>query len=192
MNSEYQPAAECGKPVIYLYPEEKKLVDVKVGANVTVSDPLYPVDGWKSVLADVDGSLVYEGNDYDYLFWEGTGNGKYPMFIDYGFVVKKDQVVATFNDHLNKLGLNENEIADFIDFWEAYIPNKPYVRLTWLDTEQMNALAPLEIDPKPDTLIRVFLDMQGLERPIDLKGQNLKALKRSGFTVVEWGGLLIK
>lgn len=47
------------------------MVGVKVGADVTVYDPLYPVDGWRDVLAQPDGRLTYQNQNYGSLFWEG-------------------------------------------------------------------------------------------------------------------------
>lgn len=76
-----------------------------------------------------------------------------------------------------------------MEFWGNKIPDAPYVRLTWFGTEELNRLAPLGITPKPDTLIRVFLDMSGLEQPISIPAQKLTSSSRRGFTVVEWDGL---
>ena len=70
------------------------------------------------------------------------------------------------------------------------MPSTPYVRVTWFGKSQMDQLAPLIIIPKPDTVIRIFMDFEGLERPISIPPQRLGAPTRRGFTVVEWGGLL--
>jgi len=72
------------------------------------------------------------------------------------------------------------------------LPQSPYVQLTWLGTADMDQLAPLKVSPKPDTSIRIFLDFVGLERPVSLIPQKLSAPERRGFTLVEWGGLLVK
>jgi hypothetical protein len=72
------------------------------------------------------------------------------------------------------------------------MPNTPYTRLTWFGTSDMNKLAPLHITPKPDTMIRVFLDFQGLKEPIAIPAQTLSSIPRKGFTVIEWGGLLVR
>ncbi len=74
-------------------------------------------------------------------------------------------------------------------FWSDKIPNKPFIRLTWLTTAQMDQLAPLSITPRPDTIKRVFLDMEGYDTKITLPAQKLESFTRRGFTVVEWGGL---
>ena len=72
------------------------------------------------------------------------------------------------------------------------MPKTAYIRLTWLDTADMERLAPLAISPRPDTVARVFLDFAGQETAAtDLAPQQLKGFLRTGFTVVEWGGLLI-
>ncbi len=176
--------------MIYLYPTETTPVTVSVDASVTKSEPEYG-DGW-SVIAHPDGSLVNtDGKSYTSLFWEGLGNGTYPV-IDSGFVVPQEDMEQTLWNHLEKLGLNSQEAKEFMEFWLPHMPNSPYVRLTWFGTRQMNVLAPLRIVPKPDTMIRLFLDFEGLEEPINLPSQTLSAPARNGFTVVEWGGLLRK
>lgn len=188
VRSQYAMSGGCAKPVVYLYPTESTLVDVKVGANVTVSDPHYPTTGWRNVLAQPNGQLAYNGNTYDSLFWEGKGYGIYPGIVS-GTVVKRADATATMRRQLGEQGLNTKETNDFMAFWESKIPNKPYIRLTWLDTAQMEALAPLTVLPKPQTVIRVFLDMDGYDGPLFLPAQQLKKVERKGFTVVEWGGL---
>lgn len=186
--AELRPDGGCAKPVVYLYPTTAQQVAVRVGADVKVSEPLYnPSTGW-SVWAQPNGQLTLGGKTYGSLFWEGPGTGVYPA-ITAGTVVPRSQAVATIQKHLAQQGLNTTEIHDFMAYWVDKIPSKPYVRLTWFNTAQLNALAPLHISPKPNTLIRVFLDMDGLDAPIQLPAQRLQALPRTGFTVVEWGGL---
>ncbi len=191
VNSKYALQAECGKPVIYLYPEKNTEVTVKVGADITKSEPLYPKDGW-TVLAHPSGQLDYQDQVYPNLFWEGTGKGYYPNLTNYGFVVAQKDLISTLNSQLRDLGLNAKESADFMEFWTDKLPKAPYVRLTWLGNAEMNQLAPLSVSPRPDTSIRIFLDFAGLDKPIKLISQKLSAPPRRGFTLVEWGGLLIK
>jgi hypothetical protein len=72
-----------------------------------------------------------------------------------------------------------------IDFWMRYF-------ITFLPQEQIDRLAPLLINPKPDTVIRVFMDYKGLDQPISIIAPKIKTPVRHGFTVVEWGGALGK
>jgi hypothetical protein len=104
-------------------------------------------------------------------------------------VVKRADAVATITKQLKQQGLNAKETSDFLAYWTPKIPSKPYVRLTWFTTAQMNQLAPLYISPKPQTTIRVFLDMDGYDKPVKLPAQQLTSVARHGFTAVEWGGL---
>jgi len=188
VRGQYGIGGGCAKPVVYLYPTQTTAVSVRVGADVKVSDPIYPTDGWSNVIAQPSGQLSYNGKTYDSLFWEGTGYGAYPGIVS-GAVVKHAEAASTMKRQLAEQGLNAKETTDFMAFWESKIPNKPYIRLTWLNTAQMNALAPLSVSPKPDTLLRVFLDMDGYDTPISLPIQKLTSTARHGFTVVEWGGL---
>jgi len=185
-NSNFGGLAECGKPVIYLYPQKKTSVSVKVGATITKSEPVYN-DGWNAV-AEPSGKLIVAGKVYDSLFWEGTGD-YYPI-INQGTVVETTQAMSTIKTQLAELGLNQKETSDFVEFWSPKMPNTPYVRLTWFGNSIMDKLAPLSITPQPDSVIRVFLDFQGLNEKINIEPQVLTAPARHGFSVVEWGGLL--
>ena len=188
-SQDFAALAECGKPVIYLYPEKTTDVLVKVGADITVSEPEYN-DGWLAT-ADPSGRLIVDGQTYNSLFWEGQGKGEYPV-INSGFVVETKNIELTLKSHLTQLGLNSKESADFMTFWLPKMPTTKYTRLTWFGTHQMDKLAPLTVSPKPDTSIRIFLDYQGLDKPINLPEQKLSTIDRKGFTLVEWGGLLVK
>jgi len=188
-NRSYAPLAECGKPVIYLYPKQETAVSVKVGAEVTVSDPAYGI-GW-NVLASPSGQLLTDNGKRDYLFWEGIGYGEYPQ-VKSGSIVSAEEAVAKIKADLETIGLNDREIADFLEFWESKLPKTGYVRLTWFLNEEMNQLAPLKVTPKPDSVIRVFLDFSPVEAGTTITPQTLPTYERSGFTLVEWGGLLRK
>lgn len=190
-NEAYGPLAECGKPAVYLYPTEPMNVSVKVGANVTVSEPNYG-QGWIT-FAKPNGDLTVNGVAYPYLYWEGQGQGEYPNKVDeYGVVVPSNKAVDTIYQQMTDMGLTQKEQADFMEFWQGRLPSTPYTKLTWLTTREMNEIAPLKIDPKPDTVIRVFLDFEGLNNYQELKPQHFRVVPRNGFTVVEWGGLLRK
>jgi len=181
----------CGKPVIYLYPAKNTNVSVKVGATITKSDPTYGTNGWQNVLAHPNGQLTYQNRVYSSLFWEGYGLGAYPQITN-GTIVPTDQAIKTVRLQLAEQGFKTTEINDFMAFWGPKLASvdKPYIRLSWLDTGQMNGLAPLNISPRPQTLIRTFLDFEGLNQPYSLAPEQFSAPVRQGFTVVEWGGLL--
>jgi hypothetical protein len=179
----------CGKPVVYLYPTQTTDVSVQVDADVVVSEPAYGQNGWQHVLAQPNGTLTFGGKTYSSLYWEGYGKGAYPA-ITTGTVVARSQVVSTIKEQLAEQGFTNNETTDFLAYWGPKLPSTPYIRLTWLGTAAMNRLAPLHISPAPQTVIRTFLDFEGLQTPQLLPPQHLTSTARTGFTLVEWGGLL--
>lgn len=185
----FRRMAECGKPVIYLYPTQQTEIKVQVGADINKSEPQYPAGGWK-VVAYPGSKISYHGQTYGSLYWEGLGWGEYPILKNKGVVVSQAEVKKTVWNQLESLGLTNKEATEFMEFWGPKLPTNPYVRLTWLGTTEMNKLAPLVIQPIPETLIRVFLESEGLDKPINLTPQKLTSIPRNGFTVVEWGGLL--
>lgn len=189
--SELAPLAECGKPVIYLYPEKPTTVSVRLPSfiNVTVSEPTYPKQGWIT-LAHPDGTLVMpDGSKYGSLFWEGTGVG-YETPTE-GWLVKDGEQESFLKETLTKLGLNETESKEFMEFWLPLMQDAPYYRVSFIVSEWSKA-APLYVSPKPTTQIRIFMDWDKRSSPISIQAPQIETPKREGFTLVEWGGLLRK
>jgi hypothetical protein len=188
--SKYQPMAECGKPVIYLYPERTEKVSVQINplGGMFKSEPAYN-SGW-NVIADPQSNItnLADGKIYPYLFWEGRG-GMYQT-PDRGFVIKQTEVHGFLQTKLHELGLNNKESADFMQFWEPKMQSSPYYFVTFMGNSIMDNLAPLSVNPKPDTVIRILMDFKPLSQPISVEGYNIRTPERKGFTVVEWGGVL--
>jgi hypothetical protein len=183
--------AECGKPVIYLYPEKETKVQVQVKPNggFTLTDPFYPSTGWL-VNAKPNGELsnISDGKNYPYLFWEGKAvDMKVPSE---GFVLKKENIGRDMKILLKKLGLNEKETADFLEFWQEKLEIKPYVFVTFVSQDEFDRVAPLNVSPRPDKTIRVFMDYQPLDNPVSVRPLKITTPTREGFTVIEWGGRL--
>ena len=193
-NTSFISPAECGKPVIYLYPEKDMDVHVQVTPKqgFTITEPDYGKDGW-FVHATTDSVITNYANNkkYPYLFWEGNSDELLPN-MEEGFVVNKDELSQFFDDTLTRVGLNEKEIADFKEFWipKMKLENKPYYQVSFLSKVFINKSAPLTIEPKPDTVIRVLMNYEGLDKYRKIQSQYLHAPERTGFTVVEWGGIL--
>lgn len=191
--SEYQSLAECGKPVIYLYPEVTSDVRVEVTPNggFTYTDPEYPEGGWV-VRAEPTGELYSqkEQQAYPYLFWEGHADGF--GFSDKGFVFSRETLEGDMQDLLVKTGLNEQEIYDFLEFWLPLMNEKPYVFVTFANQKDFERAAPLTISPRPDSVLRVFMSFEPLDEYKDVEPLHLNGFERRGFTVVEWGGVLQK
>lgn len=186
-HTKYGPQAECAKPVVYLYPEETTDIRVELDALVTVSEPDYG-SGW-DVTAHSDGNLIVNGIEFESLFWDGYGNGEYPELTE-GFVVPTEDALNLMEEHLETMGFNEKEISDFVEFWEPHMPAETYTRFSWIGTIGMENLAKLTIEPEPDTLIRAFVDFEGLKEMVEIEPQTIPSYERNGFVATEWGGLL--
>ncbi|MBI5531036.1 MAG: type II secretion system protein [Candidatus Doudnabacteria bacterium] len=177
-----------GKPVIYLYPTYAQNVTVKVfPKTITDSVPAYG-DGWK-VFAHPNGRLtnLSDGQTYPYLFWDGI-SGKPTVNTNKGFVVKEADIKSFLADSLKKQGLIENEANEFIEYWAPLMSGKPYVYVYFMPQPDYDKLVPMEIEPKPETLIRVYMLFKKLETYVEVQPQEFNPPKRRGFTAVEWGG----
>lgn len=185
--SDWEPDPDvCYKPVIYLYPTEKMDVNVNLtlDGELTCTYPAYG-NGW-SVTALPDGTLISaEGQQYNYLYWEGENYAKYDL--SKGFCVKGEDTAKFLEETLEKLGLNRREANEFIVYWLPLMEQNPY-NIIAFQTDVYTEAARLEVNPKPDTLIRVFMAWQKSDDYVELEEQELWAPERKGFTVVEWGG----
>ncbi|MCP4136899.1 MAG: hypothetical protein GY754_38365 [bacterium] len=185
----HEYAGEMAKPVIYLYPQEEMEISVSVNPvnGISVSDPEYS-HGW-FVTSNPQGEIVdkKDGKEYPYLYWESSNYP--PSYSKEGFVVEKNKLCGFFKDKLSILGLNDQEIKDFNEFWIPILSNSKYYFINFYDQKEIDAMAPLEIYPAPDSIIRVFFDSKKLDKPIKVKEQKLAPVKRKGFSVVEWGGM---
>ena len=185
-----------GKPIIYIYPTQEQNVSVKLGNPelLTCSYPQYE-DGW-NVLAKPNGDLVDLKNNMNLyaLYWEGIANKVY----DYsntseleGFVVKGEDTIRFLEEKLSILGLNEKEREEFIIYWLPQMEDNKYNYIRFETIEEIEKEMPLQIEPKPDTTIRVLMDWKKLDEAIEVKEQELIPVERSGYTVVEWGASIL-
>ncbi|MBR3610111.1 MAG: hypothetical protein IKL57_01415 [Oscillospiraceae bacterium] len=76
-------------------------------------------------------------------------------------------------------------------YWLPRLEQNAY-NLIFFQNEAYTDSAKLDIDPAPDTLIRVFMAWKGLDEPVEIEPQELSSPERKGFTAVEWGGTEIK
>lgn len=180
------------KPIIYLYPENDTEVEVKLGNSnyLTATYPKYN-NGW-NVLAKPNGDLYdLTTNRYLYgLYWEG--NNHIAKVQEDGFIVEGKNALEFLEEKLSILGLTEREADEFIIYWLPKLEENKYNYVRFETIEEINNYMPLEVTPTPDTVIRVLMDYKALDKPIEVKEQKLTTPERNGFTVVEWGGSIIK
>ena len=125
------------------------------------------------------------------LYWEC----KSPKQYDYsnlndleGFVIKGEDTAKFLEEKLEILGLNEREAEEFIVYWLPRMEPNKYKYIRFETREEIDNNMPLDIEPTPDTTIRIIMDWKGLDEEISVKEQALEKEERNGYTVVEWGG----
>jgi len=181
------------KPAIYLYPEDTSLINVKVSSQepFTYTDPLYPAEGW-SVIADENGKITYLDKSYDYLYYETKIKDTRVKKPESGYVLEKNKLAQNLRTIVANLGLNVKETNQFVDYWTGVLPDSPYYFIGIVPQNEIAGSTTLSINPRPGTVIRVTLYFETLNQKIEVQKPQITTPKRSGFTVVEWGGIFKK
>jgi hypothetical protein len=185
------PVVGIAKPVIYLYPQKEEEVKVRLDLDGTLvtTYPRYveAQHGWR-VRARPDGELVNleDGNEYSYIYWTGTSSAFQPS-LEEGFVVRGEDTRAFLRQTLAKMGLTPREYNDMIVYWLPYMESHPYNLISFAH-ESYTSVARMTVEPRPDSMLRVFMVWKKLDGPIDVKPQKIESFHRKGFAVVEWGG----
>jgi len=189
-NYHYVGSHEFRKPVIYLYPEKQMNILVNLDIKKANFLSIYPKfneknNTWK-VTAMPNGEIEIENRKYPYLFYEFETN--FLQEMKEGFIVEDKNAINFLEEKLKILGLNEKEMTDFITYWlPVLIKNK--LSICTFQTQKFFDYFQLNITPKPDSLIRIFITIKKIDSPIiNIKEQKLEKVERKGFTVIEWGG----
>lgn len=198
VNIEYKEISkeECNpnidyKPLIYLYPTVDTKVNVKLGRSeaLTSTYPKYK-DSW-NVLAKPDGELIDDkGRTFYGLYWEGYNT--IDVTFEDGFVVGRNNLIPFLEEKLSILGLTEREANEFIIYWLPKLEENEYNLIRFESIDKINKDMPLIINPKPDTVIRILMEYKKADKDTKVKTQALVTPVRKGFTVVEWGGTIVK
>lgn len=178
------------KPAVYLYPEKKTEVNVQVDPKgpFTLTIPSYPWGGW-DVTAFPDGTVIHEGKTFPYLYWEASLPDSLIKEPKEGYVVAPKELDNLFSTILPKMGLNAKETKEFKEYWLKTLPESPYYFVGVMPQSEVDAMAPLSINPAPDSVLRVTLYFKTLDKKESVKAPKLTGFTRNGFTVTEWGGL---
>jgi hypothetical protein len=176
---------DARKPAIYLYPTEDSMVQVQVDVRGIMYKDIPKYNGGWNVFATKEG--IIDGQ-YDYLFYEAL---LWQLNVpEEGWVVPHSQLEGWFNSKLPELGLNENESAQFMEYWLAELPEANYYEVKLFDDAFVTENLRLDIEPVPDTIIRLLFHFRPLDETVVLTEPTIYTPERNGFTVVEWGGIL--
>lgn len=176
---------QIDKPALYLYPQKKQKVDVSLVINGSMITSIPPYSkGW-SVVADTNGII---DNQYDYLFYENTLNTI--ELPEAGWIKKGTALSVWFDVVLPKLGLNHKEKKQFKEYWLKRLDKNSLYEIKLFSMEFLNKNMTLNIDPSPDTIIRVIFNFKKIKKQYMLSEPIITIPKRVGFHVLEWGGRL--
>lgn len=180
------------KPIIYLYPQTPTQCSVKLTlkGELTCTYPNHGKTGWNNFIAYPDGTLIFpDGKEFYALYWEGVQDTQWDF--SQGFCVPGKDTAEFFEWALAEQGLTRREANEFIVYWLPLMQDNPYNVISF-QTDAYTDGAELDINPAPDSLLRVFMAYYPTDREVEVEPQSFDAFVRKGFTVVEWGGSQVK
>ncbi len=178
------------KPVIYLYPPKPTQVRVQleIDGDFIATYPQIGADGW-TVTARPDGALVdaATGRSHRYLFWEASSAG-FDIDPALAHCVPGEQAAGFLERACDRFALTADECGDLISYWIPALAGNPYNIIQFVDEQRYGSYARLQVEPRPDAVIRPFMIFRRSETPVPVGAPALPQRTRGSFTVVEWGG----
>jgi len=178
------------KPNIYIYPQEKTTMSVKInfpeGGEIIESIPDYG-NGW-NITVDTNGLI---DNSYSYLFYESIQPAIWQQ--KEGWIIKKTDLKGFFNNNLAGYGFFGQEIHDFNDYWIPRLTGSEFYAIYPQNKMIIENVIKLSFSKEPDNLLRLFYVIQEVtdipsSKPAEPKVNKL--FEREKFFVVEWGVIL--
>lgn len=174
------------KPNIYLYSDRDLTARVRLVPEhaITVSEPVYqPGKGWQAEVRN--GSLNGAG---DFLFYEAlVPNSGWQK--NEGYIIRAAYRLEDLASMLGQYGFNEKETSEFIEYWAGRLHGDVDYVFYPQETGAVDKVLQLHITPEPDQVSRLWFliePLAGAPEPV----QSPETIIRSGFYVVEWGGMI--
>lgn len=184
------PKFTLRKPVIYCYPEQK--TRIKIGLELKGAELFYEYPKSTNGIWDIttfpNGDIADSQSDrkFSYIFWEATRKKPFEINLQNSHWVRKEDLETFFESELSLMWLNDKEINDFIIYWVPVMQKHKYYSIEFIDVQYTDT-AILNISPKPDTLIRVFMVFKWSNSLIINNIPKLEKVNRNWYTIVEWG-----
>ncbi|MBI4038867.1 hypothetical protein HY384_02815 [Candidatus Daviesbacteria bacterium] len=182
-------------PSLFLYPEIPSNIGVSLLSPLTYTFP--PTNNTWKVLASPDGKITLSNlpAPINYLYYEYDKTLTTFTQPEESFMTQRENWESTAKSIARQLELNSTETAQFINEIKNSLldlPPSPYLKLSLLKKDEINKNLPLNITPAPDNFYRIhILVAPALYPDPSIKRPNLIPLKRSGFTVVEIGAVIL-
>ena len=181
---------EAKKPNIYLYPETETEITVTFEKPEYLTSSIPDYTGAWTVTASPDGKLTdVVGNSYGYLFYEALVKKK-AFQTEESFLIPADKRDETFRRILTAYSFNEQETADFIEYWSDYLKGGTDYLMYPMLTDGVDAAMPVSFSVKPDSIYRIWFGFAFYDGG-EVKTPEITPIERKGFTVIEWGGAVL-
>lgn len=185
------PALESAlKPNIYLYPIEEMDVTLvfPIESRLLTVIPDYH-QTWE-VKVKPSGEIKENNQSYAYLFYESMTTVTHFQKQN-GWVIPAENRVEVFEDILQAYHFNQTEIDDFIEFWDERLDDTQVYIMYPQDTKAVDLAMPLDVYPTPDSIYRLWFIFEAFDDQI-ITSPQITPINRSGFTLVEWGGIILE
>ena len=138
------------------------------------------------------GTLVNraDGSRHRYLFWDAV-NCRTRYDFSTGFCVAGSDTERFLKDKLTYMGLTEDEMNEFIVYWLPKLEHNAYNLIAFQGDTYTDSVK-MTITPEPDSECRIFMAYIPLEDAVEIEPQQLETFERTGFALVEWGGVEIR
>lgn len=181
---------DVDKPAIYIYPEENSQFQIQLilknSTRITESIPEYN-SGW-DVFVEKSGRI---NSRYDYLFYEAYIIKIPSRQVGTGWCISQKNLKNELNDILLKIGLNQKETNEFLDYWLYRLQDYKYYKIFPVVNEQLDEFVEIYITPQPQTIFRIWFFFHGSDNLEELPSPQIIDFNREGTTVIEWGGVLL-
>ena len=174
------------KPILYIYPNKNMNISIKLEHhnNIITSYPKYD-NGW-NIYVEKNGKIYYNNREFYALYWDEYINNT----VDFseGFYVDSNNASKFLEEKLDIIGLNNREANEFIMYWLPILEKNEKNLIYFELTDERESYNHLYIEPKPDSVLRLFMRVKKVNNKVNIKGQKLDTFNRYGFVAVEWGG----
>ena len=181
----------CGgiaKPILYLYPTEQTNVKVTFDHPEFLKTTYPKYKGSWDVTVKEDGTITdKDGRNYYALYWDEEQVHK--TNFKTGFYVESKDAIKFLEEKLYEIGLTDREANEFIMYWLPKLEDNKKSLVYFELTKERDSYNKINIDPKPDSLLRLTIHIKKVKKETKIKEQKLTPFVRDGFTAVEWGGV---
>ena len=182
----------CGgiaKPILYLYPNKTTKVNISFEHPEYLKTTYPKFTGNWSVTAHSNGDLYdSKGNYYYGLYWDEVKT--HDVDFSTGYYVESDDAIEFLEKKLSYIGLNPREKNEFIMYWLPILERNDKSLVYFELTDERESYNKININPKPDSLLRLVIHIKKVDKKVDIPKQSLTKFQRKGFVAVEWGGTI--